>query len=77
MFKSILLPILILELILKLLKKLKVPAQIVLNQANLGPKQLIKKISQKSKVDIKYQIPYSQKLAQAYSQGKLKNLNLL
>lgn len=62
-----------LKLILELLKKLKVPAKIVLNQANLGKKELIDNIAQKFKIEIRKEILYSKKLAQAYSQAKLKD----
>lgn len=66
-----------LELVLKLLKTLKVPQKIVLNQADLGKKELIKAIAKKTKVEIKYQIPYYKKLAKAYSKGELGEINLL
>lgn len=66
-----------LELILKLLKTLKVSAEIVLNQADLGKKEPIDKIAKKTGVEIKYEIPYSKKLVKAYSQGKLQQLYLL
>jgi len=49
--------------IVELLKKIGVEYKIVLNQANLGNKGLIKTFD--------YQIPYSLELAQAYSKGKL------
>lgn len=66
-----------LELILKLLGVLKIPAKIVLNQADLGKKELIEEIAEKTKVEIKYKIPYSKELLRAYSKGKLQELNLL
>ena len=66
-----------LELILELLKTLKVPAKIVLNQADLGQKRLISKIAQKMGVEIKYKIPYSKRLVQAYSTGELGRINIL
>lgn len=64
-----------LELILKLLKTLKVSAKIVLNQANLGDKRKIEKIAQEYKIEIEKEIPYSKKLVEAYSKGQLLSLN--
>jgi len=66
-----------LQLILALLEKLKLPAQIVLNQADLGERQLIDEISQREGVKIGFEIPYSSTLAQAYAQGRLREINLL
>jgi MinD superfamily P-loop ATPase len=66
-----------LKLILKLLKILKVPTKIVLNQADLGSRELIDKIAKKTGVEIKHKIPYSKKLVKAYSEGKLIGVNLL
>jgi len=60
-----------LRLILELLKELKVPAKIVLNQADLGDRGPIDEIAQESGVKIEYEIPYSRKLVEAYSKGKL------
>lgn len=64
-----------LGLILKLLKVLKVPAKIVLNQANLGKEELIEKISKKMGIEIGQKIPYSKKLVEAYSKGQLLDFN--
>ena len=66
-----------LKLILALLKKLKVAAKIIVNQADLGKIDLIKQISQESKIKISNKIPYSKKLVKAYAKGKLLKLNLL
>ena len=66
-----------LGLILDLLKKLKVPAKVVLNQVDLGNENLIEKIVKKRNVKIAYKIPYSKKLVEAYSRGELASLNLL
>jgi len=66
-----------LRLILKLLKTLKVPTKIILNQADLGKKELINKISKDAGVGIKYEILYSKKLVIAYSQGELGKVNIL
>lgn len=66
-----------LRLILALLKTLGLPAEIVLNQADLGERGLIDEISQKEGIKIGFEIPYSQVLAQAYAQGRLGEINLL
>jgi len=60
-----------LNLILDLCGKLKVPAKIILNQANLGNKEIIRKASKKLKIKIEKEIPYSKKIAEAYSKGQL------
>jgi len=65
-----------LKLILQLLKKLKVPAEIIINQVDLGPKKIINEIAQKTKTKIAHEIPYAKKLVKAYSAGKLAELNL-
>jgi len=66
-----------LKLILKLLKKLKVPTKIILNQADLGNRKPIDQIAKDFSIEIEHKIPYSRKLVEAYSQGKLGELNLL
>jgi len=66
-----------LGLILDLLAKLKVPAEVVLNQADLGNENLIEKIVKRRGIKIAYKIPYSKKLVKAYSKGKLGKLNIL
>lgn len=66
-----------LELILKLLKILKVPAKIVINQADLGKIELINKIAKKTKTAIAYKVLYSKKLVEAYSRGKLGEVSFL
>ena len=63
-----------LGLILDLCKKLKIPARIILNQADLGKKQEIKQIAKKYRVKIEKEIPYSREIVKAYSQGKLLDL---
>ena len=66
-----------LKLILELLKKLKVPTKIILNQADLGDRKPIDKIAKDFGIKIEHEIPYSRELVEAYSQGKLGKLNLL
>jgi len=66
-----------LRLILKLLKTLKIPAKIILNQADLGKSKPIEKIAKEKEIEIKYKIPYSKKLVKAYSKGELQQVNIL
>jgi MinD superfamily P-loop ATPase len=66
-----------LELILKLLQKLKVSAKIILNQVNLGKKEEIDRISKEMRVKIEYEIYYSRELMKAYSKGELAKVNIL
>lgn len=66
-----------LELILNLLRTLKVPAKIVLNQADLGNRGPIDKIAEDFGIKIEFEIPYSRQLLNAYSKGKLGEVNIL
>ena len=65
-----------LNLILDLCQKLKVPAKIILNQADLGDKRRIEKIAQRYKIKIQREIPYSKRIVEAYSKGKLLELTI-
>lgn len=65
-----------LNLILDLCQKLKIPAKIILNQADLGDKKGVQKIAKKFKIKIEREIPYSKKLVEAYSEGKLLNFSI-
>ncbi len=60
-----------LSLILDLCKKLGVPARVILNQSDLGDKSNILKVVDKFKTEIEREIPYSKKIVEAYSKGKL------
>jgi len=64
-----------LNLILDLCKKLKIKAKIILNQSDLGNKKTIEKIAKEFKIKIEKEIPYSKKLVEAYSKGKLLSFN--
>jgi MinD superfamily P-loop ATPase len=59
-----------------LCQKLKVKVKVILNQANLGDKRKIFPILKKFKIKIEKEIPYSKKLLEAYSKGKLLDFNL-
>lgn len=66
-----------LKLILELLQKLKVPMNIILNQADLGNRKPIDQIAKNFGVKIEHEIPYSRKLVAAYSRGGLGEIDLL
>ncbi len=59
-----------LELILKLLKVLKVPGKIVLNRSDVGDAGLIEKIADKYGVEIIARIPYRKSVMRSYSRGE-------
>ena len=63
-----------LDLILDLCRKLKIPSQVIINQADLGSLKEVQKVVQKYQTKIIKEIPYSKKIVQAYSRGKLLNL---
>jgi len=63
-----------LKLILKLCQKIGVHTKIILNQSDLGNKRLIKSVSDEFSVGIEEEIPYSKKIAEAYSKGRLLDL---
>jgi len=60
-----------LRLILELLKKLNIPAQIILNKSNIGDKELIQKKAEEYNSKIIAKIPYSKKILEQYSKGEL------
>lgn len=63
-----------LELILKLCKKIKVShVDIIINQFDLGHKDLINKIAEKYSKKIVEEVSYSRQLAKKYSEGDLLN----
>lgn len=58
-----------LRLMLALLRELKVPAEVVLNMADIGSAELVEKAA--GKVPVAYRPAYSNELARAYAAGKL------
>jgi len=62
------------KLILSLCKKLKLPVKVVLNQSDLGDNSKLKNILTKENLKINISLPYSLKLAKAYSRGELLNI---
>ncbi len=63
-----------LKLILELLKKLNVPAKIVLNQSDLGNRELIDPIASDFNTEIAHEIPYSEEIVSAYSHGRMSGI---
>jgi len=60
-----------LDLILDLVKKLDLKAEVVLNKAGVGKREKIEKVVRDYKLKITEEIPYSKKLAELYSRNKL------
>ena len=63
-----------LQVMLELAKIMKIPAEIVLNKADVGNKKGIEKIAKKFKTKISVEIPYSEELIAAYSSGNLEKI---
>ncbi len=59
-----------LKLILELLRVLKIPSNIVLNKANVGDKNLIKRLASKFNTKIIAEVPYEKSIMESYSKGK-------
>ena len=64
-----------LGLILEIVKKMKLPFSIILNQADLGDKRLIERVVKKYHSTIAKEIPFSRDLLEAYSHGRLRQAN--
>ena len=60
-----------LGLILELVKKLNIPTEIVLNKADIGNRKDIEKIAERFNTKISFEIPYSERLVNAYCNKKL------
>lgn len=63
-----------LSLILELLQRIKVPAEIVLNKSDVGKRELIETIAKKFHAKISVEIPYSEELVKAYCEKDLKRV---
>ncbi len=59
-----------LELILKLIKKLKINSSIILNRSDIGDKRIIKELAKNYDLPIFCEIPYSKEMADSYAKGK-------
>lgn len=60
-----------LGLILDLIEELKVDYKVVLNQADMGDRELIENVMSRYNKKIEKEIPYSKKIVEAYSEGRL------
>ncbi|MEA2035961.1 MAG: ATP-binding protein [Nanoarchaeota archaeon] len=58
-----------LELILQLLKKIKVKSGIILNRSDIGDKKIIQNLAKKYSIEIIAEIPYSKEIFESYSKG--------
>jgi len=65
------------ELMVGVLEKLKIRPLFVINRAGVSDDKGIRKLAERSKAKIEHEIPYSEEIAKAYSEGKLYNLNIL
>jgi len=65
-----------LNLMLQLLKKLKIPSKIILNRADVGDSKEIEKIAKKFRTKIERKIPHLKEILIKYSEGRLLNLNI-
>ncbi len=65
-----------LELILKLLKLIKVRSGIILNRSDIGNKKMIQNLAKKYDLKIIAEIPYSKEVIESYSKGIPARLNL-
>jgi MinD superfamily P-loop ATPase len=63
-----------LRVILKVLKELKTPSGIILNQYDNGNQNLILEVAKEFGIDVEGRVPYSKELAQYYSSGQLLNM---
>ncbi len=64
-----------LDLILQIGRKLKLKSKVIINQADLGSKRQVEKVLGKYRLSVEKEIPFSEDLQQAYSQGKLRQAN--
>ncbi|MBW2981544.1 ATP-binding protein [Candidatus Woesearchaeota archaeon] len=58
-----------LEIILKLLKRLKIKSSIILNRSDIGDKKIIKDLAGKYNSKLTAEIPYSKEIIDKYSKG--------
>jgi len=61
-------------LILELINKMHIPAEIVLNKSDVGDKEKVGEIAEEFGVPITIEIPYSDELVKAYSRGELEEM---
>jgi len=61
-------------LILRLLKIMGIPSEIVLNKADVGNQGIIREIAEEYGIPVTIEIPYSERLIRAYSEGRLEKV---
>jgi len=69
-----------LELILKLLKKMKIKNNIVLNRSDTGDKKIIESLAKKHQIEIVAKIPYEKDIVSQYTKGRPitdKNIDII
>jgi len=64
-----------LEIIFRLLKKIKKKGSIIINRSDIGDIQQVNKISEKFNAKIIFYIPYSKNIIESYSKGKPIKIN--
>ena len=66
-----------LDLILDLLKKLKIDFDIILNRADLGDRKIVEDLAEKYSKKIVLEIPYSKEIVNSYAKGeRIKHENI-
>ncbi len=65
------------KLMLDLLKIIGIPSEIVLNKSGIARDEVIENLAKSKNVKISYRIPYSKDLVEAYSKGKLNEVDLI
>jgi MinD superfamily P-loop ATPase len=63
-----------LRVILRVLKKLRIPNGIILNQYDNSDQNLILEVAKEFGINVEGRVPYSKELAQYYSSGQLLNM---
>ncbi len=58
-----------LQLILSLMKKLRIPSSIIINRSDIADKNIIEQVSKDEKIPIISEIPYSKEIEESYSNG--------
>ncbi len=59
-----------LELILELLKKMKIASSIILNRSDIGDRDAVEQLAKRNGTNIIAEVPYSRELVEQYSSGR-------
>lgn len=65
-----------LKLAVQVIEKMKIPFGVIINQSDIGD-DMVKQYCIKNKIDVLMEIPYSRKIAEAYSRGEVLVKTLL